>query len=140
MTYETIINELSKKRCRITPQRKIFIQILLDHQDTLLSAEELLHLSQQVSPDINATTVYRNLDLLNSLDLLFSTHIGKSTTAYKLICSHHHHHHLICIQCGKMEAIDYCPVSPELSKLISEKNYVLTDHNLELYGLCNQCR
>lgn len=139
MTYDTILIELSKKGCRITPQRKIFLNILLDNQSTLLSAEELLKLSQQDSPDINATTVYRNLDLLNSLGLLFSTHIDKSTTAYKLICSNHHHHHLICIRCGKLEAIDFCPISLELSTMIKNKSFTLTDHNLELYGICKDC-
>lgn len=140
MTYDALLAELSKKKCRITLQRKLFLQILVDHQSVLLTAEELLKLSQQITPDINATTVYRNLELLDSLNLLFSTHKDKTTTAYKLICSDHHHHHLICIKCGKMAAIHYCPISPELSALVKNEAFVLTDHNLELYGICKDCQ
>jgi len=140
MEINEIIEQLKTKNCRITGQRKIVIDILLANQQTLLTAEEITKLGKIKNPAINTTTVYRNIELLQSLNLIYSLNVDRHTAAYKLICHHHHHHHIICSNCGHMESIDYCPVSQELQQLIDEKGYVLKSHSLNLYGICHKCQ
>ena len=140
MEFQTIIDELKKNKCRITPQRKIILEILFNNQDILMTVDEICALSQKVNKDINTTTVYRNIELLDSLGLVYSMNVARQTSAYKLICHHHHHHHLICSNCGKMKSIDYCPINPTLLNLVKEEGYVLKDHSLKLFGLCKDCQ
>lgn len=139
MKLDTIFTKLKENQCRITPQRRVIIETLLKHQNTLLTIDVLLELCIKENPDINTTTIYRNIELFDSLDLLYKINITRNTTAYKLICSDHHHHHVICLKCGKVIAIDYCPITPSLISLIKSKNFELVNHNLELYGYCKSC-
>ncbi len=140
MKINSVIQKLKENQCRITPQRKIILHILFEHKDSLITIDSLLALCQKVNPAINATTIYRNIELLDCLGLLYKTNITRNTTAYKLICAKHHHHHITCLSCGKLVAIDFCPVTPSLDDLVSEKDFVLTDHQLELYGYCGNCK
>ncbi len=140
MEINTVIQILKENQYRITLQRKIILNILFENKNTLLTIDALLALCQDINPAVNATTVYRNIELLDDLELLYKTNINRNTTAYKLICSHHHHHHITCLSCGKLVAIDYCPITPSLDALVEENDFVLTDHQLELYGYCGSCK
>lgn len=140
MELEVIMNQLKEKKCRITPKRQALIEILYANKDILLTAEEITSLCLEKSQDLNTTTVYRNLELLQSMGLLYTMNVDRHTVAYKLICHNHHHHHLICSNCGKMESIDYCPINNELLEQINKKGYVLKEHSLKLFGLCENCK
>jgi Fe2+ or Zn2+ uptake regulation protein len=140
MQVDLIIKKLKENQCRITPQRKAILDILAQHQYKLLTADALLELCQESNPDINLTTIYRNIELLDQLNLLYKMNIDRNTTAYKFICGNHHHHHLICLGCGKLVPIEYCPITTALTDLVESKDFILTDHNLELFGYCKDCR
>ena len=139
MKSDTIFIKLKKNKCRMTPQRRVILETLLKHQNTLLTIDVLLELCIKENPDINTTTIYRNIELFDSLNLLYKINITRNTTAYKLICSDDHHHHIICLKCGKVIPIDYCPITPSLINLIESKDFKLVNHNLELYGYCKTC-
>lgn len=140
MNEKSLYQILKEKGCRMTPQRKIILNILLVHDQELLTAEALLSKAKSDNPAINATTVYRNLDLLNELELLYTKNQSDGSKVYKLICSGSHHHHIICTGCGKMLPIDYCPLAPALEQMVNDTGFTLEDHSLELYGLCPSCQ
>jgi Fur family transcriptional regulator, ferric uptake regulator len=56
-----------------------------------------------------------------------------------------HHHHLVCSRCGRIEDD---PVPPEvdaglaslLDAVAARTGFTVTDHRLELRGLCKRCR
>lgn len=139
MEYEIIIEQLKACGCRITPQRKTLLQVLVDHPDHLLSPEQLTDLCKIVDVDLNATTVYRNLELLCQNDLLYIENLDNGTKGYKLKCKTGHHHHMICIACKKMFPVDYCPMGADLMKKADEISFKVTDHQLTLYGYCKDC-
>jgi len=140
MDFQAVINELKNNKCRITPQRKIILDVLFSHQDILLTVDDICELCQKINKKINNTTIYRNIELLDSLGLVYSMSVDKQTSAYKLICHNHHHHHLICSNCGKIKSIDYCPINTELLSLVKEQGFRLKDHSLKLFGLCEDCQ
>ncbi|MDA3845888.1 MAG: Fur family transcriptional regulator [Vallitaleaceae bacterium] len=139
MTLDNLLKTLHTAKCRMTSQRRTIIDVLLANENTLLSADHLLKLCQQKNPDINTTTVYRNLELLDALKLMYTVNIDRNTMGYKLVCHDYHHHHMICLICGKMEAIEYCPISPDLIDQATARGFSITNHNLELYGYCHTC-
>jgi len=140
MTFEYLVEQIKKHRGRMTPQREIILRHLVDHQNELLTADRLLVLSQKENPQINMTTIYRNLEVLEEMNLIYKLNIDPTTSAFKLTCdANEHHHHIICKSCGKMIAINYCPMSPELLDKAKKSGFTITDHNLDLYGLCDSC-
>lgn len=140
MNFQDVISRLKSNKCRITPQRKIILEVLFSHQNILMTIDEICDLCQKTNQEINTTTVYRNIELLDSLGLVYSMNVHRHTLAYKLICHDHHHHHLICTTCGKMTSIDYCPINAELLSLVKNQGYILEDHSLKLFGRCATCQ
>ena len=55
---------------RLTNQRRVIVETLLRHLGTHLNARELLELAQQEDPSIGIATIYRTIELLNSLGML----------------------------------------------------------------------
>ncbi|NTW71447.1 MAG: transcriptional repressor [Eubacteriaceae bacterium] len=136
------IHELEKRMkeagFKLTNQRLSLLSVLDKFSETMVTAEELLTECQKDYPATNITTVYRNLILLEGLRLLHKTSDSKGKSLYKLVCSDEHHHHMVCLDCGKVESFDFCPLE-ELRKITERNNFRLVEHNLELYGVCSEC-
>lgn len=138
MDFDEIVSILRENGYKITPQRKAIILTLINRHSSLLSADDLYHHAKKLYEKTNRSTIYRNLEILESLNLLYNIS-DNGISLYKLTCiPYEHHHHLICKSCGKIESIDYCPMDV-LQKLSKEKQFHLTDHKLELYGQCKKC-
>lgn len=139
MTVKEIKDVLTAHGLRYTKQREAIIHTLQHNDPSLISAEDILNQVIKENPNLNLTTVYRTLDLLKSLNLVDKITNEEGLSHYKISCAIHHHHHIICTQCGKTEMIDFCPMNT-LAKLSEDKGFALTNHRLELYGLCSRCR
>ncbi|WZL80483.1 Fur family transcriptional regulator [Vallitaleaceae bacterium 9-2] len=138
MDFQNIKDVLQKNNFKITKQREYILDVLITNQHTLLSAETILNSVREKFPSINLTTIYRNLDQLTLLGVLAMFATDDGIARYKLTCADHHHHHIICQHCGKVKMIDYCPLET-LSALALEQGFHLSDHKIELYGLCDEC-
>lgn len=140
MNYNDIIMLLKSNGYKITSQRKSIINALVLNNSNLVTADLLLTKTKDTNDKINITTIYRNLEILEKLNLLYKLNGDDGVSIYKLNCeSQTHHHHIICQKCGRTEAIDFCPLD-SLKELSNEKHFVLTDHKLELYGHCDKCQ
>ncbi|MCO5222607.1 MAG: transcriptional repressor [Thermomicrobiales bacterium] len=51
-----------------------------------------------------------------------------------------HRHHLICSNCGYVVAFTSCPVEPVVAELGQSHDFAIQGHNLEIFGLCQNCR
>ncbi len=140
MQHSELILTLKNNGCRLTPQRQLIINLLLVHQNELMRVDDLLSEAKVQNPAINATTIYRNLEMLDAYDLIYTQNAKDGSKLYKLVCHTAHHHHIICRSCGQMLPIDYCPIVPQLEALVDTYGFTLEEHHLELYGLCAKCR
>lgn len=140
MDFNEIIYLLKSKGFKITEQRKTIIKVFIYNRNYLLSAEELLVKSREITAKTNISTIYRNLEILGGLNLLYTDIDENNTNRYKLLClEKYHHHHLICKSCGKIEIIDFCPIT-NMTQLLKDKEFFITGHRFEVYGLCKNCR
>jgi len=128
--------------------RQVILEVLSNTEEHL-SAEEIYLLIHKVYPNIGLTTVYRTLDLLVDMGLVFKFDFGDKRARYELSqgpASKKHHHHLICTKCGRI--IDYTDFIDEERELLqrteaglSEKyNFKVTSHLIQFYGLCDECQ
>ncbi|GEM01409.1 Fur family transcriptional regulator, zinc uptake regulator/Fur family transcriptional regulator, ferric uptake regulator [Halolactibacillus halophilus] len=139
MTYEDLVEKIKKAGGRVTGQRKIILQQLIKHQNKLQSVDELLYACQQYNSAINLTTIYRNLEFLDGLQLIYKTNIDRATSGYKLINLETHHHYMICSSCGKLLPIEHCPMSDDLIKAAEKEGFTISGHSMEVYGTCQSC-
>lgn len=132
-----IENFLREKDIKVTPQRRAILKAL-NQADAVLTAQELFQEVLKEFPGINFSTVYRNLSLLASKNILcqISTPNGM---LYELRKNDEHHHHIICKGCGESVTIDFCPME-DIEKTLSKAGFEATEHRFEIYGYCKECK
>ena len=136
---EKLIAILREKGYKITPQRRAVIAAFLE-SDKFATAQQILDYVKESNPDMSLDTVYRNLGLLVDLGVINEINTrGKEGNIYELITTKHHHH-LVCLNCGKVECLDFCPINHEKLETASKKGFDITSHSLEFYGYCLNCR
>jgi Fur family transcriptional regulator, ferric uptake regulator len=134
------------KEYRLTPQRKLVLEIFMENKDRHLSAEELYQLSRDKGEDIGLATIYRTLELLEELGLLQKMNFGDGRSRYEMVPTgmlarhHHHHHHLICLECSRILEVEEDLLS-QLERVVEEQhNFQIVNHYLQFFGYCPSCR
>ncbi|OQX80464.1 MAG: ferric uptake regulation protein [Candidatus Omnitrophica bacterium 4484_70.1] len=133
---------------RVTLPRQIILEVL-SKTSKHLSAEDIYIAVHKIYPNIGLTTVYRTLELLVQMGLIFKFDFGDGRARYELSEGPkgvRHHHHLVCINCNRI--IDYTDFIEEELKLLNqiEKglskkfNFKITNHLIQFYGLCDKCQ
>jgi Fur family ferric uptake transcriptional regulator len=130
---------LRENGVRPTPQRvEVLATLALEHDDA--TAQELWRRIRDAgNKTLGLATVYRTLSLLvdqGVIDVL--AHHG-SELCYRL-CTDGHHHHLLCTGCHKVVEIDECELGDWAERVAASRGFVITDHRLEISGLCAACR
>ena len=135
---------LAEHNYKMTPQRKEILQIFAESSEgTHLSAEEVHDLLRQKDFDFGLATVYRNVELLNSLGILTKIDFGDGRARYELSSADqqiHQHHHLICLKCKKVIEFEE-DLLDDLEKFIAEKSeFQIVNHEVKFFGYCKDCR
>ncbi|MBL7131274.1 MAG: transcriptional repressor [Candidatus Omnitrophica bacterium] len=114
-----------------------------------LSAEDVYITVHKNYPQVGLTTVYRTLELLVQMGLVFKFDFGDGRARYELSegpKGTRHHHHLVCSSCGRV--IDYTDFIDEEIELLNQTekglskkfNFKITNHLIQFYGLCDKCK
>ena len=119
---------------RRTRQNQAIWQAIASSSRPLL-AQEVLSLAAKVVPKLSIATIYRNLKILQEESIIKTVLIPGQNPRYEL-SNRVHHHHFQCRQCEKVFDIPSCVKN--LDTLIP-KNFSLEDHEIILYGRCDQC-
>jgi Fur family ferric uptake transcriptional regulator len=92
-------------------------------------------------PSVDKTTIYRTVTLFETIGIVQRLQIGWK---YKLELSNEyqdHHHHITCSQCGQTVALPEDTVIEErLLSLAKQQGFTPQDHQLEVRGLCPECK
>lgn len=128
---------LTDKRCKVL---KILLQA-----DAPLSAYDIAdQYKQQIGEPLSAMSAYRMLDFLMQAGLAHKLH----TTNQYLACAHiscEHEHEipqfLICDQCHSVAEVGLRKqLLREMKSSIENTGFMLASQQLELHGLCRNCR
>lgn len=55
------------------------------------------------------------------------------------LCQGEHHDHLVCVKCGRVEEFIDEIIEQRQRLIAKEANFKMTDHALNIYGLCPEC-
>jgi len=137
--HEAFTAYLAEHRLKITPQRRLILDIFL-LEPGHVSSEELYAKVKRRDASIGQATVYRSLKLLAGCGLAEAVSFADGITRYEPHFGVEHHDHLICEECGRtIEIMD--PVIESRQEELAEKyGFTLARHKMDLYGLCPECR
>ncbi len=130
------VEKLSARGYKITPQRRIILEIL-SNSDRHLTAEEIGQEVRKTEPSISLATVYRNLNLLADLQIVSRLNIHDGPVRYELHGGHNHH--LVCMDCGVAVKLGVCPMQGEVKRVAEEKGFEVSSHHFEVLGYCREC-
>ena len=121
---------------RLTPQRELILAAVdqLGHA----TPDEVLAEVRQHSSAVNASTVYRTLEVLEGLGLIHHAHLSDRAPTYHS-ASDHEHFHLVCRNCGRVVSVGPDVLQPLADRLRDEQNFVVDTGHLTVFGECDVC-
>lgn len=138
MTADEVMQRLKEMGCKLTPQRRMLVEAVVEAGDAELTADDIYQKVRSVYPDVGLDTIYRNLRLLVRLNVVDEVKLPGRLAHYSLNRDFHHHE-LICLECGAEVPLTHCPIK-ELEALAREQHgFLIASHRIELFGYCPRC-
>jgi Fur family ferric uptake transcriptional regulator len=131
MADAELADALRARGLRMTPQR----QRVLDSVRTLGHAtpEEI---SASLS-DVDVATVYRAVQLLESLGLVAHTHLGHGAPSYRP--ADDEHIHIVCHDCGRVVDAPTGLAGALVRRLNTERGFTVDLAHFTVFGRCAEC-
>ncbi len=133
-----ITERLREKGYRLTPQR-LMILSAMESSDEHISAEEIFARVAARYPNVNISTVYRTLELLKKLGMVYEIDLGEGRIRYHAEESGHHHH-LVCQVCGRVIDIKEASLYPLRDVLLRDYDFRAELKHVGIFGVCGSCR
>lgn len=134
----TIERALSESGYRITKPRQAVIEVITRSRRSL-SPEDVLARARKIDPEVGLATVYRTLDMLQSLGQLQRVRIGSK--GYAVACAEPELHvHLVCEKCRGVTEMDADLHLKLLAKRLKAAGFTRTSNAIEIVGVCAKCR
>jgi Fur family ferric uptake transcriptional regulator len=122
---------------RMTVQRRIVLEALARarHHAT---AEDIARHVRAKHPDINVSTIYRNLEALEAIGVVTHTHIDGRVTRWHR-SGVERHGHLVCRVCGREEEIALATLEPLARRIQLEHGFRADLAHSAVLGTCRDC-
>lgn len=128
---------LAQNSLKFTKQREVIVEEFF--KDPIhISAEDLFKLVQKRDSKIGLASIYRTLNSLVDAGLAVERRFLDKSSVYEYNDPHEHHDHLICMRCHHIFEFENTEIETLQEAVASEMGFKLTDHKLELYGICNK--
>jgi Fur family ferric uptake transcriptional regulator len=114
---------------------------LIGNQECVLSAREIADELRADGREVGVATVYRTLELLESLRLVQRLDAGGGSARFEpaLPGGEHHHHHLVCDRCGRVTPFEDPGLERAIEALGRRLDHTVGDHDVILRGECPRC-
>ena len=137
MTAET--QDLKDAGLKITLPRLKILHALETSKVRHVSAEDVYRLLLDSGEEIGLATVYRVLTQFEDACLVTRHHFEGGHSIFEL-SPEAHHDHIVCVKCGRVEEFTDREIEKRQEAIALEMGFELTDHQLNMYGLCPSCR
>ncbi len=127
---------LRARGLRLTPQRELVLDAVRDLGHA--TPEQVLGHVQRTATGVNASTVYRTLDLLEELGLVRHTHLGHGAPTYHYGGSADHFH-AVCRDCGAVSEVPTGTAHGFAEQLRAELAFETDMGHLTVFGRCGRC-
>jgi Fur family ferric uptake transcriptional regulator len=123
---------------RMSAQRRL-LSATAEEMPGAFTIEELSSAAVARGASAGTATVYRAVAAMEASGWL--ERVGErdgSALFARCGAGSHHHHHVVCDGCGRIAATE-CPVAEQVIASAQTNGFVVTRHEVTLYGLCPDC-
>jgi Fur family ferric uptake transcriptional regulator len=101
-----------------------------------LTAQEVLNEARRKVPNLGIATVYRNLERLAALNILYKTIFDEGKYRYELAdLTEHQHHHILCVECGNIFEVEE-GLLDTLEEHLEKQGFEIINHQLKIFAYC----
>ena len=123
---------------RMTAQRAAIVDAI-ETMRCAFTVDALVGVARAEDATIGVATVYRAVSALEKSRWLERVGERAGSALYaRCAAGDRHHHHVICTSCGRLEPAD-CPLGGDVSGRETASGFLVTGHEVTLYGLCPEC-
>jgi Fur family ferric uptake transcriptional regulator len=136
-----LAERLRSRGLRLTPQREQVLAAVgaLEHATPEAIVARLREDAAPGAAAPDTSTVYRTLELLERLGLVWHTHLGKGAPVYHA-AAEHPHLHVVCASCGAIDSADSGLLDSAAERLAAELGFTVDVGHVALSGTCRNCR
>jgi Fur family transcriptional regulator, ferric uptake regulator len=121
---------------RATQARRLLVAAVLrpGHH----TAEEIAAAVRQQAPDVHLTTIYRNLEELERLQVIDRTYVSHGPATYHLASATHGH--LACESCGAIAELPGDAFAALSEAAMSMHGFAISPSRFAVPGRCSRCQ
>lgn len=135
---EEILMRLYQKGYRRSKSREVILSMLRDSKKPI-PVQIIGEGAKEQGMSFNKTTIYRELEKLKREGYVRELLLQSGVALYEI--SGAHHHHLMCTECGDVRHIALEEnLRSEEERIAKKENFVIQEHSLEFFGVCEACR
>ncbi len=131
-TIDEAIRAVRSGGMRLSTPRRLMLEALF----TVDGPVSAVHLAHKLS--IDESSVYRNLEVLESHGLIRHVHLGHGPGLYVLV-GRHEVEYLYCERCAKVSAVAPHQLDPVREAIRDQFGYEARFTHFAIVGLCQQC-
>ncbi|HVD37591.1 MAG TPA: Fur family transcriptional regulator [Solirubrobacterales bacterium] len=109
---------------------------LLEGEHCALTALEI----DRRLPKVGRASVYRTLEQLEELELVYRVDVGGETAAYERNDPTGHHHHMVCGRCGRLVPFSDQALERAIHRVAERAEFKVSAHDVLLRGTCPRCQ
>ncbi|HZP96488.1 MAG TPA: Fur family transcriptional regulator [Candidatus Limnocylindria bacterium] len=135
--HEAMVDRIRASGRRMTVQRRLVLDALrrAHHHVT---AEDIAERIRKQLPQIDPSTVYRNLEALEALGYVTHTHFEDRVTRWHL-ADERRHGHLVCRSCGAELEVPMTLLEPLARRLRQQHGFEADLAHSAVVGVCRTC-
>lgn len=130
---------LKKAGLKITTPRLKILEIMEQAKEHHLSAEDIYRSLIDLKEEIGLATVYRVLTQFEEAGLVKRHNFEGGQSVYELDHGEHHDH-LVCVKCARVEEFVDSVIEKRQQEIAKNAGFEITDHSLNIYGICKRCK
>lgn len=133
---DELADRLRSSGYRLTPQRQLILRAVeeLGHA----TPDEVLSAVRREASALNASTVYRTLEVLEELGLIRHAHLSDRAPTYHS-AREAEHFHLVCRSCHRVRSLDPDVAASLTAALGRDHAFVVDLGHLTVFGHCVDC-
>ena len=131
--------EIKDAGLKITAPRVKILEILESSSIHHMSAEDVYKQLLVNEEEIGLATVYRVLTQFEDAGLVVRHNFEGGHSVFE-VSAEEHHDHIVCVRCGRVEEFQDKEIEQRQVLVARQLGFELTDHDLNMYGLCPNCK
>jgi Fur family ferric uptake transcriptional regulator len=136
-SVESTLELLRSRGLRMTPQRRAIVAEVMAAKGHISPAVVARRVQERV-PGVNPSTIYRTLDVLESLGVLSHAHLESGAEYHR--SSDGQHVHLSCSRCGSQDSLTLEEAGRLKQLIVRHHDFSPDFTHFAISGLCASCQ